>query len=372
MQTRNDSAARSVVPEGFSKIEFKAPLYVAWEITHRCNAKCVHCYSDSGPTAITRDDLSTEEGFRVIDQLADAGLMVLAFSGGEPMMRSDWRDLVRHAIERGLSVNIGTNGSTVTPRVADDLKSLGVKSVTVSLDSHRPEIHDQFRQSKGLFQCVIRAVHLLVERKVRVVVGFTPTRLNWKDGPGVVHFAHTMGADAVNLSEYVPAGRGPLALALAPKELKQVLEEWIELRKTYKGRMEVIWHDCRVGMLVPQEEKREYVGCGAGRLVARILPDGTVTPCVFLPTKIGSFRDDNFRDMWSRSLLLEQFRSRSGHISGNCGACEYLATCGGCRAVAYAYSGGNPLAGDYHCWVKDSDQHCQEMTGLCTGESLPL
>jgi AdoMet-dependent heme synthase len=116
---------------------FTAPLYVAWEITHRCNARCLHCYSASGPDANCARDLTTDEALGVIDQLADAGVMVLAFSGGEPMMRRDWTVLVRRAVGRRLSVNVGTNGSTVTERRADQLSELGVHSVTVSLDSHR-------------------------------------------------------------------------------------------------------------------------------------------------------------------------------------------------------------------------------------------
>ncbi|MFL6291395.1 MAG: radical SAM protein, partial [Thermoanaerobaculia bacterium] len=188
---------------------FKAPLYVAWEITHKCNARCLHCYSGSAPDASCQEDLTTEEALGLIDELADAGLLVLAFSGGEPMMRPDWRELVRHAVGCGLSVNVGSNGSLVTARTADDLKHLGVHSVTVSLDSDQPAVHERFRQLPGLFDRAVGAVRLLVERGVRVVVGFTPTRLNWRDGRGVVELAFSLGADAVNLSEYVPAGRGP-------------------------------------------------------------------------------------------------------------------------------------------------------------------
>ena len=77
-----------------------------------------------------------------------------------------------------------------------------------------------------------------------------------------------------------------------------------------------------------------------------------MTPCVFLPTVIGDLRAQPFRTMWAESKLLTQFRVRQGVISGNCGSCAFLATCGGCRAVAYAYSGGDPLAGDPHCWVQ--------------------
>src|SRR5689334_7167189 len=131
---------------------FKAPLYVAWEITHRCNARCVHCYSASGPDADCHGELTTPEALSVIDQLADAGLLVLAFSGGEPLMRKDWGVLVAHAVSRGLSVTVGTNGSTINARTAAQIRDLGVRSVTVSLDSHVPETHDQFRRYPGLFQ----------------------------------------------------------------------------------------------------------------------------------------------------------------------------------------------------------------------------
>ncbi len=366
-QGRTDSSVQ--VADRPAVTAFRSPLYIAWEVTHRCNARCLHCYSGSGPAATRADELTTEEAIDVIDQLSDAGLLMLAFSGGEPLMRPDWRILVAHAVERGLGVNVGTNGSMITERSADDLQRIGVQSVTVSLDSHRPETHDYFRQLPGLFPRTVEAIRLLVERDVRVVVGFTPTRINWQDGPGVIALAHRLGAAAVNLSEYVPAGRGSTELALGPDELHEVLQNWIGYREEYQGRITVIWHDCRVGMLVSEEEKRNYVGCGAGRLVARICPDGTVTPCVFLPTPIGSFREESFVTLWSHSPLLEQFRDRGRHYSGNCGECEHLHSCGGCRAVAYAYSGGDPLAGDPHCWIENDS--ADRLTGLIEGESLP-
>jgi AdoMet-dependent heme synthase len=349
---------------------FKAPLYIAWEITHQCNANCLHCYSNSSPGMDVSHDLSTEEALSVIDQLAESGLLILAFSGGEPMLRRDWRELVRHAVARGLSVNLGTNGSSITAQTAQELKDLNVHSITVSIDSHLAEVHDAFRRLPGLHNHAIRAVQRLVEAGVRVVVGFTPTKINWQHGRHVVELAYQLGADAVNLSEYVPAGRGTIDLALSPAELRSVLEEWITLREAYQGRMQVIWHDCRVGMLVPESEQRNYVGCGAGRLIARICPDGTVTPCVFLPTSIGSFRQNQFSEIWNGSNLLGQFRERQSHIQGNCGQCEHLLTCGGCRAVAYAYSGGDPLAGDPHCWLKP--EFDSTLSQLAEGEGLPV
>lgn len=349
--------------------EFAAPLYVAWEITHHCNARCLHCYSASGPEA-TSEELPLPQALALIDQLADSGVLVLAFSGGEPLMHRHWDELVGHAVRRGLNVNVGSNGSCINDRNADRLKELGVKSVTISLDSHDPTTHDHFRQLPGCYDKAVAAVERLVARGVRVVVGFTPTRLNWKDGRQVIELASRLGADAVNLSEYVPAGRGTRGLALAPNELHSVLQEWVDARETFKDRLEIMWHDCRVGLLVTKEEQRKYVGCGAGRLIARIMPDGTVTPCVFLPTTIGNIPKDGFRQLWTASRLLAQFRDRHGHVTGNCGSCSYLGTCGGCRAVAYAYSDGDPLAGDPHCWVNNVQLH--EGARIAAGEGVPV
>lgn len=356
---------------GPGSLTTSAPLYVAWEITRRCNARCVHCYSDSGPEVSIDDDLPTDVALDVVDQLAEAGVLVLAFSGGEPLVRGDWDRLVDRAVRRGLSVNVGSNGATMTEANVDRLRELGVRSVTVSLDSWNPSAHDEFRRCPGLFDRAIRGIERLVARGIRVVVGFTPTRLNWADGPGVVRLASQLGASAANLSEYVPAGRGTTAIALAPSELHGVLQAWIALRKEYKGRLDVIWHDCRVGMLVPEEEKREYVGCGAGRFVARICANGDVTPCVFLPTTIGSLRQSKFKDLWARSALLDKFRTRLGHIHGNCGECQHLNTCGGCRAVAFAYGDGDALAGDPHCWI-DAARSPDFVNIMVQGAALPL
>lgn len=348
---------------------FSAPLYVAWEITHRCNARCLHCYSDSGPD-IPGGELPLPQALDVIDQLADAGVLVLAFSGGEPLLHRHWERLVAHAVARGLSVNVGSNGSSINAANAVRLKELGVRSVTVSIDSHEPATHDRFRGLPGLHERALAAVGQLVQAGVRTVVGFTPTRLNWRHGPQVIELALALGADAVNLSEYVPAGRGPLSLALSPNELHRVLQQWVQAREDYRDRIQIMWHDCRAGMLVPEHDQREYLGCGAGRTVARLLPDATLTPCVFLPTAVGNLATDGFRAVWDRSGLLGQFRDRAGHITGNCGSCAHLHSCGGCRAVAHAYSRGDPLAGDPHCWIHLMPGGCGG--ALAAGEGVPV
>jgi radical SAM protein with 4Fe4S-binding SPASM domain len=185
------------------------------------------------------------------------------------------------------------------------------------------------------------------------VVSFTPTRLNAAEGPEVVRLAHELGASAVNMSEFVPAGRGTRDLrdlALAPEALRDLLQQWIAMRREYAGRMQIIWHDCRVALLVPPEERDLYSGCGAGKLTARIRVDGTITPCVFLPNPAGNLRTQSFADIWANSPLLHTIRDRDAIRAGNCGSCRFKRVCGGCRAVSMSYY-GDPMRGDPSCWI---------------------
>jgi radical SAM protein with 4Fe4S-binding SPASM domain len=345
--------------------KFEAPLYLAWEVTLRCNANCIHCYSNSGPGVIHPGELSTAAALNVIDQLADSGLLILAFSGGEPLLRKDIFKLIEHAVDKDLIVNIATNGAIITDTLANRLKQSGVRSITVSLDGANSETHENFRRHPGLFPKTIRAIETLVKHDHRVVVSFTPTVINHAEGPAVVRLSYDLGASAVNMSEYVPAGRGSRSLSLSPELLRSVVHQWIDMRREYKNRMQIIWHDCRVALLVPPEEQDRYSGCGAGKLTARLMVDGTLTPCVFISTPVGKLTKESFQSIWSESPLLKAIRNRDLTPGTNCGSCEYKLICGGCRAAAMSFH-SDLMAGDPSCWlVKDPPVSEASIAGIC-------
>ncbi len=329
---------------------FAAPLYLAWEVTLQCNAQCLHCYSSSGPGVRHPRELSTAQAHRVIDQLADAGLLILAFSGGEPLTRPDIYELMRHAADRELVVNIASNGAVVNERTVARLVESGVRSVTISLDGADAATHDHFRAFPGLFDRTLRAIDALVRQGIRVVVSFTPTRLNHEQGRSVVRLAYEHGASAVNMSEYVPAGRGSTDLALPAQLVHATVLDWIAMRGEYAGRMQIIWHDCRVALLVPPDEQDRYSGCGAGKLTARLMADGTLTPCVFISEGGGNLLERSFSDIWENAPVLRKIRDRNLLVSGNCGSCEHKHICGGCRATSLAFT-GQLMGGDPSCWV---------------------
>ena len=259
---------------------------IAWEVTHRCTSRCLYCPSSSGPEVSTAGDLTTEEALAAIDRLAEASVLHLTLSGGEPLLRPDWRTLVAHAAGRGLGVSVYTNGSPVTRQVADDLVGLGVVSVAVSLDSHSPAVHDHLHRQPGLFRLATEAIRLLAERGMRVVVELTPTRANVRDACGVAELARDLGARAVNLGEYAVAGRAPRWLGLDPTGRERLAARWRDLAAVLKDEIELTRSD--------EHGHPEALGglpaCHASRhgLVAGLLPDGILTPCLAFPSPVGS------------------------------------------------------------------------------------
>lgn len=304
--------------------------YVSWEITRRCDARCVHCYAESGPDVPIGGEMTTAEALALIDQLAGAGEMILAFSGGEPLLRPDWRELMRHAVARDLVVTLVTNGSRVDDEVAGDLAALGLQSVTVSLDSHRPEVHDRIRGLDGLHARALGAIRRLSARGVRVIVNLTPFRANRDDVRGVVEVAHQLGAAAVSLSEYAPAGRGTPEMGLDATERERLAAEWLALADEYRGRIHLLADNRTVALLATAAASGGAAGeadcpdCGAGRAMLRVGAGGEVTPCTFVPHSLGSLRAAPFPELW----LSSRDRREGLRSSPSCATCGLLVTIG--------------------------------------------
>jgi AdoMet-dependent heme synthase len=322
---------------------------VVWETTLDCNARCVHCYSDAlfgrGPNY-----WDTEESLQLIDQLADAGVIILALSGGEVLMRPDWEQLIEHGVRRGMRVTMATNGLKVSSRVAKRLAELGTWNVSVSLDGASANVHDAIRGISGIYKAACHAVRKLVAAGVRVTVNYTPMRPNLAEAAGIIELAWKLGASKVNLTEYVYTSRGGIDLMPTAAELGELIALWRAEATRWQGKIEVDWHDCRVALLLDEAEAVRYRGCGAGYTHCRITVDHDVTPCVVLPTPVGNLRKESFVDIWRNAPGLAKIRSRDSITEGNCASCEHKQRCGGCRAASNACY-GHPYGGDPTCWI---------------------
>jgi radical SAM protein with 4Fe4S-binding SPASM domain len=336
-----------------------APFLVVWNLTDACNLRCRHCYQSAGPKRT--DELSTDEKLRVVEELARAGVVSIAFSGGEPLMAEDFFDVAAKVKEEGMYLAIATNGTLITRDVAKKLKALGTDYIEVSLDSARAQDHDDFRGVKGAFEKTISGIQNCVAEGIFTCIATTVTRLNLQQVPEIIEVAKRLKVKRFMAFNFIPTGRGLEAaeLDLTPEQREQLLTWLFHENKT--GDIEVLStapQYARVSLeasggvdVAPThfyigeaswnlKLLAEFIGgCGAGRLYCALQPNGDVSPCVFMPSlRIGNLRENSLIDIWHNSQVLNKLRNRES-LQGNCGKCEYRFICGGCRARALAYFG---------------------------------
>ena len=345
---------------GFNRpIQVHAPFLVVWNFTYKCNLKCKHCYSNSGIDP--KMELSTEEAMKIVDQLADFGVTSLAFSGGEPLMRKDFFDVARYAVESGLYVSLATNGTLLTEENAIKLKETGVHYVEVSVDGANAKTHDFFRGKDGAFEQTLQGLKNCMDKKICTCIAITGTKNNLKEIPAVLEMAENMGIDRFTLFNFIPTGRGKDIIDSdpTPQEREEILRFLNEkLSEDHKiailsttPQLARVALQCSVSedLILPlahmeaaKVNKRaralaDFIGgCGAGRLYCAISPEGKVQPCVFMPLIVGDLKTEKIEDIWVNSSILLDLRDRE-RLKGRCSKCEYKFVCGGCRARALSY-----------------------------------
>ena len=331
------------------------PKWIAWEITRRCNLKCVHCRSSSEMVVSQHPDFSIEEAYRVIDDISSYAKPVMVLSGGEPLLRKDVFDIARYGTDKGLRMCLATNGMLVTDDICEKIKSAGIRMVSLSLDGSTAGVHDDFRSQKGAYDGVINAATLFKKYDIQFLINSSFTKRNQEEIPKIYKLAKELGATAWYMFMIVPTGRGEEIMnELISKEDYEELLKWhYEMEKNEKDmlvRPTCAPHYYRI-VLQKQKEEGEKLerrtlkfstggakGCLAGQLICLIDVDGNVLPCSYFPKSAGNIREKSFKDIWENSELFRDLRSFKDY-KGKCGSCEYVNVCGGCRARAYAVTG---------------------------------
>jgi radical SAM protein with 4Fe4S-binding SPASM domain len=321
------------------------PHIIAWNLTKRCNLECAHCYISAGSWHLASEELSTEECFRILDEILEVNPNpMLILTGGEPLVRDDLEDISERAASRGATVVVGTNGTGLTDKRIQSLMAAGIKGVAVSIDSLRAEYHDRFRHGGGALVDTMNAIKRCSDRKLDFVIQTTVTTGNRHEISELAQWAATAGAISFNVYFIVPTGRADHMKGMTPSENDEVLRELVELEKTYRGRM-MIRSKCQPQIMRhiieggdPDSLLLNYeTRCPCGVHYVRITPEGKVTPCPYMPVVAGDLTTDSFQNIWNTSEIFMGLRS--GNLSGRCGKCEYRGVCGGCRARAYADMG---------------------------------
>lgn len=321
------------------------PLHFVFILGYKCNLACTHCSSNADSHGSL--GYSTDEARNILRQMAEIGVVDVAFSGGEPLLRRDLEELIRFASAGGLSTGTSTNGYAVTERRARSLKAAGLDRLQVSLDGTR-EAHERVR-GKGSFDHAVTAIRRSLDAGLRTHICFTAMRSNAHLLPEMIDLAVELGVDGFNLSQFVPTGRGVADEALAPLVAKRLLEVWLDAKARHSA-LHLTAHSSGLAALSPEAEHCRG-GCQAGISIGCITPDGDVTPCVMFPLSLGNLRDRALADIWSSSPTVATLKSRA--VKGACASCAHRIDCGGCRAGAWALT-GDMMAEDPSCWLPSS------------------
>ncbi|MFZ0675818.1 MAG: radical SAM protein [Methanoregula sp.] len=312
-----------------------APRIISWNITLRCPLKCAHCYVDAGERE-AEGVLSTEEAFRVIDQICETGNPVVVLSGGEPLMREDVFSIARYGTDRGLRMVMGTSGFLINEKVAAKLRESGIRAVAISLDSAEPAVHDQFRGMSGVWEQAIRAIRDCRNQGIGVQINMSVMRPDLRDVEGVIETGTVLGVREFQIFFAVPTGRARVredpGILEYEEMIRQILiryrDHGVNIRPTCAPQFRRIADEA--GIMSPAWGR----GCIAGISYCRIYANGDVTPCPYLPVSAGNVRTASFADIWYNSPLFTALRDPA-MLTGKCGRCHYNAICGGCRARAY-------------------------------------
>jgi Fe-coproporphyrin III synthase len=353
----------------------KRPV-VVWNVTRACNLKCVHCYAHATDDA-TGDELSTEEGRRMIDDLADFGVPVLLFSGGEPLVRKDLPELAAYAVEKGMRAVISTNGTLITQSTAQTLKEIGLSYVGISLDGLEP-VNDHFRGVKGAFSKAMAGIRNCQDAGIKVGLRFTINKRNSQEIPGIFDLLEEMNIPRVCFYHLVYAGRGSELVKddLTHEETRAAVDLIIDRTQALhaKGKpKEVLTVDNHsdgpylyMRMLRENPERAKKVlellqmneGNNSGRGIGCVSWDGSVFADQFWRHhSFGNVRQRPFSQIWTQpeDPLLLQLKEKKKYVQGRCAGCRWLDVCGGNFRVRAEAVTGNVWAPDPACYLTDEE-----------------
>lgn len=326
---------------------FNEPFFLQWHLTDRCNLKCRHCYRDERKTDLDLEALRAILAGYVsfLDRLGRNGR--IQFSGGEPFLSPHLYELIRAARTHHIPSRILSNGTLVTPDVARRLRRAGCRLVQVSLEGLEAT-HDTIR-GPGAFQQALAGIAALRETGVEVTISMTLSRVNAGEALAVARLAEEV-ADRVHFSRLVPVGSGQ-ALAdelLSPAQVRELMTALVALRRKMSIDLPLrdpLWK----AYFNPRLNGHNCIaGCAVSYNGVTIESNGDVYPCRRLPIVVGNVCQQPLYEIW-RAPLMQTLRDRD-RLGGKCGRCRLRWVCGGCRGVAYAVSGDDPLAEDPQCF----------------------
>ena len=352
------------------------PPIVVWNCTKRCNLHCIHCYASASNEKFN-DEMTTREGKNLITQLAEFGVPVLLFSGGEPLLREDFLELADETARLGLGLVVSTNGTAIDAKMAGEISKRKFREVGISIDAIGDN-NDRFRGHKGAFDSAMTGIRHCVSLGIRVSLRMTVTRDNFKDVPAVLDLVERENIKRVCFYHLAYAGRGndlrgiDLSHADTRETVDLICERTLDFYRRGNPKEILLVGNHADGLYLyqkirAQDEQRAAGimslltvngGNNSGIRIGAVDETGAVHPDQFWRNiTLGNIREKTFGDIWTDTTnpILAGLKNRKGLLKGRCAVCQYLDACNGnLRARAEAVYNDIWME-DPSCYLSDKE-----------------
>ena len=303
---------------------------VFFELTKQCNLRCHHCYI---PKEIEKKELGLEKWFQIVDSCKDLGVGLIKLTGGEAMLHPHFWDIVKYINKNGISMRLYTNGSCLNKKTVENLKTVGISEIQISLDGGTEETHDTFRNAPGNYKHILRTLPILIRFEIRVILSFTVTDYNVNEINLFIREARQFPNVKIVISPYINYHQ-----TYQGDRFVDVSEETVEKLKECFENNKNIWSD---KIKYSLSFSNLFIGyCGFGIYSLYIDSFGKIILCPLLGNiQLGTITD-GIENIWENSKILMEYRSHTIADIEKCNTCKNVNVCkGGCRARAYFING---------------------------------
>ena len=318
----------------------RIPVGGGIEPTFRCNLKCAHCYVAYDPK---KKEMTYEEIRRILDEITEAGCLWLLITGGEPLMRDDFLDIYTYAKKKGLIITLFTNGTLITPLIADYLRDWPPHSIEITLYGITKQTYERVTGVAGSFESCMKGIQLLLERKIPLRLKTMVMTLNQHELWDIKKHVEDLGVgfrfDPV-LNPGLDGSKEPCKLRIPPEEVVKLdladakrLKEWREFCSKFLG---------------PAKSDKLYI-CGAGQTSFHIDPYGELSVCIMSRVPSYNLGQGSFQEGWYG--FIPKIREQKLETDYKCAKCELISLCGQCPGWAQLENGNMETPVDYLCQI---------------------
>lgn len=348
-ETTYTTFSRAIHERHFGK---RAPVDVSIEVTRRCPLACLHCYNNlpMNDAAARSQEMTLAEHCKLLDELVGAGCLWICYTGGEIFGRKDFLDIYTEAKKRGFLITLFTNGTLITPKIADHLAEWRPFAIEITLYGATRETYEALTQVPGSYDRCLRGIRLLLERNLPLKLKTVPTSVNQHE----VYEMKRMAEEDFRVefkfdplvNPRIDCSQSPVAVRMTPEEV--VALDYFDPNRMQEYRRLIEWDRSAPPVSSTPDDGHRYV-CGGGMNGCAIDPTGEMSICVLSHQQSYNIREKGFREGWEGPLLAIRNQPRARPTI--CDRCKIRSVCGMCAANGELENGDPESPVDFLCQV---------------------